>query len=765
MMSAPLSSERENKMKQIQVEQVQTDLTNWEAGEKVNEAALLSYAHWSRATQHQEELIRSLRLLATHRLKQKEAMDPLLNRWVKELEAMNALPPELRLFQLNEQLRRSKQALQIDWPTLREADYASMKVQILTEYESKTSALLDQLDQLHDEVETAKSDLRDSEWRGQLENLFEAIIEAMQEVASLEDDTASLLASMQGNYFSREAFHRFGERVSLVKERLHTICELLPDRPTEARSSAIESLEDMIGLDDIKARVKAWYRFLLFQKEREKAGFSSKHQPSLHLVFTGNPGTGKTTLARLMAEIYFELGLLGRPDLVEADRSSLVGAYVGQTEEQVMNKVKEAEGGVLFIDEAYALKRQDASGSDYGQAAIDTLVAAMTSGEYAGKFVVILAGYPEEMRHFLLANPGLRSRFPESNHYELPNYRDEELVAIGEKVAQENNYVLTEEAKRSLLARIDRERVDSTFGNARTVHNILLDAMFKKGSRFGADAPLDEMALLTEEDFDQPEDESSPTSLDDLVGMEEAKAQLAEIEALVQIQKKRKALGLKTAPVQLHMTLTGNSGTGKTTFAYLYAQMLKRTGYLKRGHVNVVSRADLVSGYVGQTAQKTKAAIRDALGGVLLIDEAYSLNGGANDYGREAIDTLVDEMPKHGENLVVVLAGYEGPMRRLIESNPGLSSRMKRTIHFADYTQEQLVDIAKNYASQFGYVMEEDALEALATRLGDIKHANARTALSVIDESIARQSYRLVSTEDENVSLQQLLVVDIKSKL
>ena len=752
-------------MKQIQLEQVQSDLTAWETGERVDEAALLSYAHWSRATDHQPELIRALTLLATRRFQQKQTLDPLLSRWMKELEAARALPPTLRLFQLHERLRRFKQALQIEWPTLREADYASMKVQILTEYESKTANLLESLDSLHDEIEQAKADLRDSEWRGQLEELFAVVVEAMQDVASLEDDTGALLASMQGNYFSREAFKRFGERVVLVKGQLDRICEQIPERDVEVRSSGIEALDDMIGLDEIKQRVKSWYRFLLFQKERERAGFSSKHQPSLHLVFTGNPGTGKTTLARLMAEIYFELGLLGRPDLVEADRSSLVGAFVGQTEEQVMNKVKEAEGGVLFIDEAYALKRQDASGSDYGQAAIDTLVAAMTSGEYAGKFVVILAGYPEEMRHFLLANPGLRSRFPESNHYEISNYSDDELIEIGEKVARDNNYVLTEEAKRALLKRIERERVDSSFGNARTVHNILLDAMFKKGSRLGPDAPLDEMALLRDIDFDMPIESDATSSIDELVGMDEAKAQLNEIEALIYVQQQRQQLGLKTAPVQLHAILTGNSGTGKTTFAERYAQLLKRTGYLKRGHVKVVSRADLVSGYVGQTAQKTKAAIRDALGGVLLIDEAYSLNGGPNDYGREAIDTLVDEMPKHGENLVVVLAGYEAPMQRLIESNPGLSSRMKRRIHFPDYSTEELRDIAVRYAEQFGYVLDDAAKEAIIERIHATSHANARTALSMIDEAIARQSYRVMNEPLDEEILNQLLSLDISTKL
>ncbi|KAB2863009.1 MAG: ATPase, partial [Exiguobacterium chiriqhucha] len=202
-------------MKQITLDQVQSDLTAWEAGGRIEEAALLSYAHWSRATGHRQELIRTLTLLATKRFEARQTIDPLLHRWVKELESLNALPPALRVSQLYEVLRRHKQHLHVEWPKLRETDYASMKVQILTEYEAKTSELLEQLEQLHDEIDRAKSDLRDSEFKGQLERLFLVVIEAMQEVAALEDDTASLLASMQGNYFSREAFHRFGERVGL----------------------------------------------------------------------------------------------------------------------------------------------------------------------------------------------------------------------------------------------------------------------------------------------------------------------------------------------------------------------------------------------------------------------------------------------------------------------------------------------------------------------------------------------------------------------
>jgi len=148
-----------------------------------------------------------------------------------------------------------------------------------------------------------------------------------------------------------------------------------------------------------------------------------------------------------------------------------------------------------------------------------------------------------------------------------------------------------------------------------------------------------------------------------------------------------------------------------------------------------------------------------------LIDEAYSLNGGPNDYGREAIDTLVDEMPKHGDNLVVVMAGYEAPMRRLIESNPGLSSRIKRTIQFEDYSTDQLVEIAKTYAEKFGYTYDETVEQALKERLSGIDRPNARTALSLIDEAIARQSYRLIEGQAETDDLNHILVVDIKTKL
>jgi stage V sporulation protein K len=242
--------------------------------------------------------------------------------------------------------------------------------------------------------------------------------------------------------------------------------------------------------------------------------------------------------------------------------------------------------------------------------------------------------------------------------------------------------------------------------------------------------------------------------LDSMIGLGQVKDLVRELRAFVEIQRRRLRAGLAAEPIVLHMIFRGNPGTGKTTVARILGRVFREMGVLEKGHLVEVERADLVGEYIGHTAQKTRDQVKRALGGILFIDEAYSLaRGGEKDFGKEAIDTLVKAMEDHKENLVLILAGYPDEMDRFLWTNPGLRSRFPLHLDFRDYSLAELLDIGRMMFAARQYRLTPDAEEALEECLRrsiavETIPANARLVRNIVEKAIRKQALRLVARRE-----------------
>ncbi|NLM26004.1 MAG: AAA family ATPase [Firmicutes bacterium] len=261
--------------------------------------------------------------------------------------------------------------------------------------------------------------------------------------------------------------------------------------------------------------------------------------------------------------------------------------------------------------------------------------------------------------------------------------------------------------------------------------------------------------------------------LNRLIGLESVKQLIHEIYAFVEIQQKRVQMQLASEPVVLHMIFSGNPGVGKTTVARLIGKLFMEMGVLSKGHLVEVERADLVAEYIGQTAQKTREQLRKATGGILFIDEAYSLaRGGEKDFGKEAIDTMVKTMEDQRNNLIIILAGYSEPMKEFLETNPGLSSRFPIQIEFPDYSSFELFKIAELMLQERDYQLNKGARRKLYRIIEELKAAettnfgNARTVRNIIEKAIRRQAVRLVNMKNlSRTDLMEITEEDIQGEV
>lgn len=535
---------------------------------------------------------------------------------------------------------------------------------------------------------------------------------------------------------------------------------------TQALERVKEELRDVIGLSAVKDYVNSLENNLKAQQLRAAQGLKTA-DISMHMIFTGNPGTGKTTIARIVAKYLKALGVLTTGQLREVSRTDLVGQYAGHTAKLTTEVIRSALGGVLFIDEAYALSRDQSD--NFGLEAIDALVKGME--DHRNNLVVILAGYADEMEVFLKTNPGLRSRFP--NIIEFEDYTPSEMLEITQMTVKNKGYRIADDCIPLLEEVFEHKQLKgrNDNGNGRLVRNMVEAAILHQSQRI-VQAPTQDLTLLTKVDFelqDKPEFDLE-AALSKIVGLDDVKDFMRGLEARLYVQEARKEHGLKVdySHQTLHMIFTGNPGTGKTMMARIAANILYQMGVISTNNIVETDRSGLVAGYVGQTAIKTREVIESALNGVLFIDEAYALaQGGPNDFGQEAIDTLVKMMDDHRDHLVVILAGYSNDMQHFLAQNAGLASRFPRVIEFVDYSTEALMQIAQGMYAEQGYVLPDDAVALLRNIFDEAKtqphFGNGRFVRNVFEKSLNEQALRLARTKEMSVeALSTIIAEDIK---